>query len=97
MGLYDYRCNACNETWEEYHRMDDRKIPESLPCPKCSISGQVEQIITNTCMPVSASLEASRKMNSLKNSKFQEKLSQIHANNPGSVLDKVSTITPISK
>ena len=97
MPIYDYHCSACNETWEDVLKMADRKLPEISPCPKCNVRGQVEQSIVNTNLGMSYSLETSRAMKSLGRSKFQEKLSEIHANTPGSLLDKSSTITPISK
>lgn len=43
--LYSYKCEACEEIWDETHRMDDRKIPEGLPCPKCEKEGTVKQYI----------------------------------------------------
>lgn len=96
MPFYDYVCASCNHIWEETSRVADRKLPEGLPCPKCATSGKVEQLIVNTVLPVSCSLEATRALKSLNGSAFQEKLSQIHANTPGSQLDKSSRITKIS-
>lgn len=95
MPFYDYICNDCNTIWEEYCKMVDRKLPESKPCPTCHKQGNIEQYIANTTLSMSYTLEAARSMKSLKGSAFQEKLSSIHANTPGSQLDKSSTITPI--
>ena len=95
--LYDYHCSACDSTWEEVHRMDDRKIPEGLPCPSCKAEGMVLQSICVTAPAMSYSLETTRSFNKLKGSAFQEKLSRIHAATPGSQLDKQSTIVKIEK
>lgn len=43
--LYTYKCKACEEIWDESHPMDDRKIPEGLPCPKCNKEGEVYQYL----------------------------------------------------
>ena len=97
MPLYDYHCSQCNETWEAVRRMDDRKIPESEPCPKCFKENCVEQTIVNTNIGLNYTLESTRAMKKLSNSKLQDKFTQIHQNTPGSILDKTSTITPVSK
>jgi putative FmdB family regulatory protein len=33
--LYTYRCRKCEEVFERRLRMDDRKVPETEPCPNC--------------------------------------------------------------
>lgn len=43
--LYSYKCDKCEEIWDETHKMDDRKIPEGLPCPKCNEEGSVRQYL----------------------------------------------------
>lgn len=96
MPIYDYHCSTCNETWEDVHTIADRKLPETVPCPKCNAQDTVSQSIVNTNLGMSYSIEAGRAMKTLHRSAFQDKLSQIHANTPGSNLDKNSTITPIS-
>lgn len=95
--LYDYHCVKCNVTWEEIHRMNDRKIPESLSCPYCYEDGYVKQTIVNTNLGMSYSLESVNAFKKLEGSAFQEKLSRIHAGTAGSQLDKQSTITRIQK
>lgn len=95
--LYDYHCSSCDMTWEEIHRMDDRKIPEGLPCPHCKSEGTVLQSIVVSPPAMSYSLESTRSFKKLNGSAFQEKLSRIHAATPGSQLDKQSTITKIEK
>lgn len=96
MPLYDYQCAKCSETWDEFKRMDDRKDPESLPCPKCGAVGEVKQTIVFTTMMVSATLEADRAINKLnRSSKLKEKIQHIHDTTPGSILNKTSRILDI--
>jgi len=97
MPIYDYTCRSCNITWEDVLPMADRKLPESQPCPHCgSHAGQVLQTAANTNLGIGYSFQTTRDMKTLARSKFQDKLSEIHANNPGSILDQTSKITPIS-
>lgn len=35
MPLYDYRCSACNHTFEQFEKMDDRNKPTRKACPGC--------------------------------------------------------------
>ena len=35
MPLYSYYCKACEHEFNEWSAMDDRKLPESEPCPEC--------------------------------------------------------------
>jgi len=95
MPLYDYQCKVCNETWEEVSKMDDRKIPETKPCPKCGEENCVEQTIVFTAIDLNYGIEGVRAVKKLNNSAFQDKLKQIHDNTPGSILDRSSTITSV--
>lgn len=40
MPIYEYRCEACGETFEEYLRASTDPAP---PCPACS-SGKVDRV-----------------------------------------------------
>ena len=46
MPMYDYQCQACQHTWEDFFRVAERLEPESKPCPKCG-KIQVKQLICN--------------------------------------------------
>ena len=35
MPFYEYKCLACQESFEEFLPMKQRKKPETKPCPKC--------------------------------------------------------------
>ena len=42
MPIYEYRCNACEEKFEEYLSTSDKPAP---PCPKCG-SAEVERLLS---------------------------------------------------
>lgn len=46
MALYSYKCSACEKDFEKILSMDNRKQPESEPCPECGEQGTVYQTIT---------------------------------------------------
>lgn len=50
MATYNYSCSECEHVFSEMLRMDDRKIPESQPCPNCGKEGTVKQSITQLNM-----------------------------------------------
>lgn len=96
MPQYDYRCSECKFVWDEYHRMSDNKLPESLPCPECLTKGTVLQTVAFSKMPLNYTMEATSSIRKLNNaSKFKEKLQQIHENTPGSNLHNSSTLVDI--
>ena len=35
MPLYDYKCTACENTWDEMQTIANRNKPAKKPCPKC--------------------------------------------------------------
>jgi putative FmdB family regulatory protein len=46
MPNYDYRCDKCEHTFEEFHLIKDRAKPCKKPCPKCG-EGKVSQFISS--------------------------------------------------
>ena len=44
MPIYEYRCNACNKVFEEWHKHADDI--QAMPCPACK--GEAERLISNT-------------------------------------------------
>jgi len=52
MPNYEYLCHACNYTFEEFFKMDDRKKPEKKPCPQCGKKKVKQECLTppNMCM-----------------------------------------------
>ena len=44
MPTYEYKCNACNDSWEAFYKIDERDAPKHTPCPKCGAEvGSVTQ------------------------------------------------------
>lgn len=94
MPIYEYHCGSCNEKWEQFLKVDNRKEPETKPCPKCGVDGKVVQGIT--APNVSHVMESTSAINKLNNaSKFKEKLQQIHDSTPGSRLNSSSNIVEV--
>jgi putative FmdB family regulatory protein len=47
MPFYDYKCSACQECFEEFLPIKQRKKPETKPCPKCG-EKRVHQVIISS-------------------------------------------------
>ena len=47
MPFYDYKCLACQDVFEEFLSIKQRKKPETKPCPKCG-EKRVQQIIVSS-------------------------------------------------
>lgn len=45
MPNYEYICNECNHTFEEFLSISKRKQPEKNPCPNCQKIGSVAHTI----------------------------------------------------
>jgi putative FmdB family regulatory protein len=46
MPNYSFNCKSCDHSFEQYLKMNDRKIPLDEPCPQCQEVGSVVQSIT---------------------------------------------------
>lgn len=46
MPLYEYSCKSCDHAFTKMNMIVDRKLPESEPCPECSVLGKVVQQIS---------------------------------------------------
>lgn len=60
MPNYDYKCNLCNSTFEEFHKIDDRNIPTTKPCPSCGKENCVVMAYTSVagiCDPVNLGIK----------------------------------------
>jgi len=42
MPTYTYACDQCDHTFDQIHRMDDRRIPCDEPCPNCNATNSVD-------------------------------------------------------
>ena len=48
MPFYEYSCNKCEHKFDKKLSIDDRKIPESEPCPNCNEAECVQQSVGNS-------------------------------------------------
>ena len=46
MPQYSYRCKSCEHVFDEVYRIDDRKIPETQPCPECGKQDVYQKVST---------------------------------------------------
>lgn len=46
MPFYDYKCDKCEHSFEEFLALKDRKKPERKKCPSCGEKGCVKQFIS---------------------------------------------------
>ena len=90
MPTYDYVCNSCMVSWEEFHSISNRKEPCGNPCPFC-MEDKVEMRIGSPAIIDPTKLSGHTQVNS----QLREKFQQIHENTHGSRLDQASTITKI--
>lgn len=94
MPTYTYFCEKCNHKFESFRKIDNRKEPESEPCPSCNEVGFVRQGVSEIAVVLSIGV-SSMTTKSLRGSAFEEKLNLIHQRTPGSNLDKASTIVNV--
>jgi len=53
MPNYEYICNDCGHTFEEFLSVSKRKKPEKEPCPKCEKKKTISQtILSNPGMAI---------------------------------------------
>ncbi|MAH03550.1 hypothetical protein CMI39_02060 [Candidatus Pacearchaeota archaeon] len=45
MPLYDFKCDECSHTFEEFQTIAEMDIPLKRKCPKCSTKGRILRII----------------------------------------------------
>ncbi len=90
MPLYDFHCNACNKTSEIFKKIANKDEPLQEPCPLCGAIGSMTTVLSAPML-----VDPYRLGRMPVNTQLQEKFSEIHSKNHGSVLDKASTITKI--
>ena len=81
MPTYQYKCNECDNTFEEVHRIADRNIPVDTLCEICG-QGNIElvpQLLTTISMRGSWRQHTS--------DGWKDRLKEISRNNPGNSLD----------
>ena len=82
MPVYEYICNNCNKVFTKLLKMDDRKAPESQPCPQCG-EVQVHQAI----LSVPSIADPIRLGVTRQDTNFKEVLRGIHEKTAGSKID----------
>lgn len=45
MPIYDYECGSCTHHFEKSLKMSEVDVPLSEPCPSCSESNQIQQVL----------------------------------------------------
>lgn len=88
MPIYEYTCRECQHTFDRFMKIDNRKIPESEPCPNCKKEGSVYQGVSAVPMGDPVRLGITRPDNG-----FHDVLRRIHERNPGSNIKDTSTLT----
>ena len=81
MPTYQYKCNECDNTFEEVHRIADRNIPVDTLCEIC-VQGNIElvpQLLTTISMRGSWRQHTS--------DGWKDRMKEIARNNPGHSLD----------
>jgi len=81
MPTYQYKCNECENEFEEIHRIADREVPVDKLCGVCG-QGNIKLI------PQSPSMVSMRDgWRRHTDQGWKDHLKQIKRNNPGSTLD----------
>ena len=81
MPTYQYKCNECENEFEEIHRIADREVPVDKLCGVCG-RGNIKLI------PQSPSMVSMRDgWRRHTDQGWKDHLKQIKRNNPGSTLD----------
>lgn len=78
MPLYDYQCKSCGHEFTNVFKIDDRKVPESEPCPECKETGSV----IHSIKPVRFKADTLPK-NHKGYGQFKEVMENVKANHPG--------------
>lgn len=78
MPNYDFSCSACSHSFEKILSVENRKRPESEPCPNCNSERTVEFRIGSPA--IVDPYRIGRKKTS---GAFREKMEMIARNNPG--------------
>ena len=90
MPTYAYMCEKCEHVFEKVERIANRSIHEEAACPSCGAEGTVH--ITPQLVgfgdPVKMGFQTT-------DNGFREVMQRIHARNPKSRLNEVSTITKL--
>ena len=45
MPLYDFECEKCSHSYEEFYTIADMDVPLNLPCPSCKEKDSIIRIV----------------------------------------------------
>lgn len=73
MPTYEYQCSKCNYCFDKILKIDDRKNPESQPCPNCNLNDCISICISSSNLMNPFRVEGLKKTPT----QFKERMSQI--------------------
>lgn len=82
MPVYEYCCKSCDHKFTKVLKIDERKIPESEPCPSCQEKSVSQYFSTAPGLGDPVRLGVTKV-----DKGFKEVLQHIHKNTAGSKLD----------
>lgn len=54
MPIYEYKCAACQHTFELTLSMKDNDVPKESPCPECKAEGTVDRYFSSAPKTIDA-------------------------------------------
>ena len=86
MPLYDFECEKCSHTFEEFQTIAQMDIPLGKSCPSCNKKGHMIRIVRKGRIVDSVRLESTKgRLRPTKD--FQEIMTRIKKNHPGSSIE----------
>jgi len=87
MALYDYACSKCGTRTELSKRISDRDEVATDVCPSCNEVGSLTRCVSSAAISYSAVTSGYGRIDN----GFRDVLKKIHAEAPGSRLNKTSS------
>jgi len=86
MPLYNFECEACSYSYEEFRTIAEMDIPLKEPCPNCKEKGKIIRIVGSPRTVDPVRLESTK--GRLKPTKeFTEVMTRIKKNHPASTFE----------
>ena len=86
MPLYDFECEKCSHTFEEFLTISLMDIPLAAACPSCKKKGHMIRIVGKGGIVDSGRLESTKgRLRPTKD--FTEVMKRIKKNHPGSTME----------
>ena len=82
MPYYEFECEKCSHTFEEFQRISNINVPLEQPCPSCKKVGYIQRLISGAeiCDPVSLGVRKVPKG-------YNEVVKNIQKNHPGNTIE----------